>query len=112
MKILFVENHAIFVKEVCRLFLSSHEVTVVPNLSGARSALATNTFDLVLVDYDLDDGKGDELVRELQQSKPQLRAVAVSAHDAGNAALRKAGAVATCGKMEFDRIGKVIERLG
>ena len=38
---------------------------VTPGLAGARQLLVTAAFDLILVDFDLDDGKGDELVAEL-----------------------------------------------
>jgi DNA-binding NtrC family response regulator len=66
---------------------------------------------LVLSDYDLDDGKGETFVRECRTTHPGLPVVAVSSHDAGNAALVAAGASAVCGKMEFDRIEQVIRGL-
>ncbi len=66
MNILYVENHRIFAENVTRQFLSQHRVTLVPSLSAARQAISSGAFDLFLVDYDLDDGKGDVLVRELR----------------------------------------------
>ena len=111
MKILYVENHAIFAEQVCRQFLSTHEVKVVSTLSAAQQSLADEKFDLLIVDYDLDDGKGDELVRACKILHPVLKIIAASSHDAGNTALIKAGASAVCGKMEFNRIPAVIERL-
>jgi DNA-binding response OmpR family regulator len=107
-RILFVENHAVFANQVARAFLNDHEVTTVPGLSEARAVLAKGVVDAVLVDYDLDDGKGAELVRELQSRRPRPFIVAVSSHDEGNAAMLAAGADAVCGKMEFSRIGSVI----
>jgi len=59
-------------------------------------------------DYDLDDGKGEEFVRECRATRPRLPVIAVSSHEAGNAALVAAGASAVCSKMEFDRIQQVI----
>jgi DNA-binding response OmpR family regulator len=112
MKILYVENHAVFAEQVCRQFLASHNVRVESNLTAARGALAADSYDLMIVDYDLDDGKGDELVRACRVLRPNLKIVAASAHEAGNAALVKAGALAVCGKMEFDKIGSVIATLG
>jgi CheY-like chemotaxis protein len=106
--ILYLENHAVFAEQVTRQFLSAHHVTVVPSLSAARSSLATGGFDLVLSDYDLDDGKGEEFVRECHATHPLLPIIAVSSHDVGNAALVAAGASAVCSKMEFDGIQKVI----
>ena len=109
LNILFVENHAVFAANVIGQFLSRHSVTLVPSLSAARLALDKGTFDLLLVDYDLDDGKGDELVREQSIAGKPMPAIAVSSHDGGNTALLRAGAVAVCNKMEFDRIQTVID---
>jgi len=108
MKILPVENHAIFAEQVCRQFLSGHQVHVVPSLAAARQALAEGNYELMIVDYDLDDGKGDELVRTCRGLRPDLKIIAGSAHETGNAALLKAGASAACGKMEFDQIQMAI----
>jgi CheY-like chemotaxis protein len=107
-KILYLENHAVFAEQVTRQFLGEHCVTVVPSLAAARSALASGDFDLVLSDYDLDDGKGEEFVRECRATHPRLPIIAVSSHEGGNAALVKAGASAVCAKMEFDGIQEVI----
>jgi CheY-like chemotaxis protein len=109
--ILYLENHAVFAQQVTRQFLSVHHVTVVPSLAAARSALGSGIFDLVLSDYDLDDGKGAEFVRECRASHPRLPVIAVSSHDEGNAALVAAGACAVCSKMQFDRIQQVIAGL-
>jgi DNA-binding response OmpR family regulator len=106
--ILYLENHAVFAEQVTRKYLANHKVTVVPSLSAARQALKTASFDLILSDYDLDDGKGDEFVRECRTNRLNLPIIAVSSHDAGNSALIQAGATAVCGKMEFDQIGQVI----
>jgi RimJ/RimL family protein N-acetyltransferase len=108
MKILYAENHAIFAAQVCQQFLSDHTVRVSPNLVSAREALASEKYDVLLIDYDLDDGKGDELVNACRVSHPELRIIAVSAHEAGNAALLSAGAHAVCSKMDFDKIQTVI----
>ena len=108
MNILYVEHHAVFAANVVRRFLSQHSVTVAPSLSAARLALEAGSFDLLLVDYDLDDGKGDALVKELYASSRPMLAIGVSSHDEGIAALLRAGAVAVCSKMHFDRIQSVI----
>lgn len=63
MRILFVENHAPFAQVAIAQFLAGHDVIVAPSLAAARAA--KGPFDVVLIDYDLDDGKGDVLVREL-----------------------------------------------
>ncbi len=111
MNILYLENHAVLAAQVCQQFLSAHTVRVVPTLAAARDALGAANYDLLIVDYDLDDGKGDELVRACRILHPSLKIIAGSAHEAGNSALVKAGASAVCGKMEFDRIAEVIASL-
>jgi CheY-like chemotaxis protein len=114
MKILYVENHARFAEVTVAEFLATHEVTVVPSLAEAYHALAEGTFDVVLVDYDLDDGKGDELVMalQIQQTQPAYHhrpaIIAVSSHQAGNDALVAAGADAVCSKMQFSKIEMVL----
>ena len=112
MKILYVENYAIYAATVVRTFLRDHRVTVVPSLAAARSALAGGDFDVVIVDYDLDDGKGDVLVAELvkrQQSRPRI--VASSSNADGNAALSRAGADAVCSKLRFAQINEILRGL-
>jgi len=109
--ILYLENHQVFADQVIRQFLSAHKVTVVPSLAAARSTVAANTFDLVLADYDLDDGKGDQFVRECRVAHPRLPVIAVSSHDEGNAALVAAGASSVCSKMQFDQIQEIIRGL-
>lgn len=104
MNILYIENHAVFAETVKQRFLSQHLVTVVPSLAAARSAILRETFDFLLVDYDLEDGKGDKLVRELRVSGSEAIIIGVSSHDEGNTALVRAGADAVCSKMEFDEI--------
>ena len=104
MKILFVENQCVFAATVIRQFLSQHLITVATNLFAARRALADASFDSVLVDYDLDDGSGDELVKESKASDGMVKVVGVSARDEGNTALLRVGSDSVWSKMEFDRI--------
>jgi DNA-binding response OmpR family regulator len=107
-RILFVDNHPEFTEVVIRQFLGSHEVTVVPTLAGAKRALATAEYDVALVDYDLDDGKGDELVRWLHAEGLRVPTIAVSARSEGNDALLAAGVRAVCPKIAFSGIGATI----
>jgi CheY-like chemotaxis protein len=110
-KILYVENHAIFAEQVSQQFLSAHQVKVVSSVADALEQLLAEDYDLAIVDYDLDDGKGDELVRICRAKHPTLKIIAGSSHESGNAALVRAGASAVCGKMEFDKIAAVIETI-
>jgi DNA-binding response OmpR family regulator len=111
MKILLVENHQEFTAVVVPTFLSEHEVTTATSLSSARACLSSAAFDAVLVDYDLDDGKGDTLVRWLSARVGSPAVVGISSHEAGNDALTRAGAIAVCSKLQFDRIGVVLSQI-
>jgi DNA-binding NarL/FixJ family response regulator len=111
MKILFVENHEQFVRVVAGKFLADHEITVAPSIVQAWDKLTAASFNVVLVDYDLDDGKGDQLVNRIRRHSLPIRVVAVSSHDDGNKALLKAGADAVCSKLEFERISEVLSTL-
>jgi DNA-binding NarL/FixJ family response regulator len=110
MKLLWVENHPQFAR-FARPFLAGYSLTVVPSLAAARAALGKSHFDVVLVDFDLDDGKGTVLVRELAASVGRPRIVGTSSHADGNAALLDAGADAFCGKLEFARIPGLLQSL-
>ena len=105
MRLLLVENHRVFAETVRQQFLSAHDTAIVATIAAARRTLAGGAVDVVLVDYDLDDGKGDELVRSLRASSFTGRIIGISAHQAGNDALVAAGADAVCAKGQFHLIG-------
>lgn len=111
LRILFVENHAVFARTVSEEFLAGFEVTVVPSLAEARRQIATEAFQAILVDFDLDDGKGDALVAELRAQGFAGRVIAVSARDEGNAKLAAAGADAICPKARFHEIHRALSRV-
>jgi DNA-binding NtrC family response regulator len=76
--------------------------------SSARAVLSGVAFDAALLDYDLDDGKGDALLEWLSSRASASAVIAIFSHDAGNEALMKAGAVAVCSKLHFEGIGDVL----
>jgi DNA-binding response OmpR family regulator len=103
LKILFVENHQVFAQTVIQQFLSGHDVRVATSIEDARRALS-DAFDAILVDYDLPDGKGTEVVRALRAMHFRGNIVAVSSREEGNLALRTAGANVVCSKLDFRAI--------
>lgn len=111
MRILFVENHAEFAKTVIDAFMGAHDVVVCPFVSEALALFAGGGFEAVLVDYDLDDGKGDELVRALRLKGARAPIIATSAHDRGNARLLDAGANAVLAKAAFQGVGALLQRV-
>jgi two-component system, OmpR family, response regulator QseB len=109
MRILYVEDQVAFRTHVISMFLSAHQVTVASTLTEARSLLASGSFDAALLDYDLPDGKGIELVGEIQRCGLADRVVAVSSRDENNARLMAAGARAAVNKLRFSQIAAVLE---
>ncbi len=111
MRILYVEDHARFRDIVIRQFLAAHEVIVAPTLHEARRLLAAEHFDAVLLDHDLPDGKGTELLEDIRQQGLDRRVIAVSSFDDKNAGLLAAGAVAAVSKLKFAGIEEVLKKL-
>ncbi len=113
MKILMVEDNPTFSALACNNFLTSHDVKVAATLKAARSALDSESFDAVLVDFDLPDGKGNQLVTWIRQRPPTQKVpiVAISSHERGNRRLLAAGANTTCSKMHFKKITKALAKV-
>jgi len=109
-KILYLEDQEAFADIVRRQFLAEHDVTIVATLAAARAVMELDKFDVLLADYDLPDGKGDAFVGEFHCRFPRCLIIAVSSHEAGNQALLNAGAMASCGKLDFSRIGSLIAK--
>ena len=112
MRVLFVEDQKVFAETVASQFLASHQVDIAESIAAARAAILAETpYDVALIDYDLPDGKGTEVVRQLRAARFKGRIVAVSAKDDGNRELRTAGAHEVCKKAELHRIGALLDRL-
>ncbi len=108
MNILWVENNRLFARIVLKTFLVTHDVVVTPSLALARQALASRQFDAILLDYDLDDGKGTELLPDIKALPQTPRVIAVSSHATGNSLLEQAGANAICSKRHFSSVEDVL----
>ncbi len=97
-----------------RQFLAGHRVTYARSSAEARSALAAGRFGVVLLDYDLPDGKRMALVGEVRaRARPPL-IIATSSHAYSCEELLGAGAAAACPKTHFgelrDTIATLVER--
>jgi two-component system response regulator AtoC len=61
---------------------SSHQPRVAPTLGDARSALAQTSFDSVLLDQQMPDGLGLELLREIRERESELPVIMITGiHD-------------------------------
>lgn len=109
-RVLFVEDNSVFADLVSDQFLRAHEVQIVPSVAEAIRC-DTHSIDVVLMDYDLEDGKGDAAVRAIRTKSPDLPIIAVSSHERGNEALTAAGATAVCPKGQFHHIQRVLDAI-
>lgn len=80
----------------------------MPTVAGAIARFDAERFDAVITDFDLDDGKGIEIVRAIRSRGSRVTIVGASSHDDGNDALIAAGADAVCSKMRFADIARVL----
>lgn len=110
MRILLVESHETFARVVVGAFLREHEVTIRTMVMDAQHEFDVGGFDVVLVDYDLADFKGSELVKYIRKSGYEIPIIGISARDEGNDLLLAAGASEVCNKMNFDRISEILSK--
>jgi two-component system, NarL family, nitrate/nitrite response regulator NarL len=97
-RILAIDDHALFRESLVRLLQSESDFEVVGHcgsIGRAREILCLTTVDLVLLDYDLGDESGVELLRELQRRAERTRVLVVTAgrSDAVTVEVLNAGAV-------------------
>lgn len=111
MRILFVENHEVFAAIVEKEFLFDFDVVRTGTVKDSWDLFLKNEFDLCLVDYDLDDGKGSELIQRIVSCGRKTKIIGISSHERGNQELLKSGAGEICSKMQFSRIRKVVETI-
>src|SRR5262245_60111651 len=80
--ILIVEDESLLRKQLlAALEKQGADVTTVDTLQGAKKLLADLSFDFVLLDVNLPDGKGTELFKE--KSIPENTSVIVMTADGG-----------------------------
>lgn len=79
-RVLVVEDEPTLCRVIARnLTAHGHEVTTASSVQTARHALEGREFDLMLLDIDLPDGTGWEVVRGLREEGRDLPFVVVSA---------------------------------
>jgi DNA-binding NtrC family response regulator len=84
--------------------------TVFSFVASRIEVLNNEIFDVALIDYDLDDGKGDEFIQHVKKLCLNLPMVACSSHDFGNNTMSAAGANVICAKLNFKDIALVIKK--
>ncbi|MCB9540244.1 MAG: response regulator [Myxococcales bacterium] len=110
-RLLFADPHPPFVRSVQRAFLADLDVDTCTSVTAARERVAGGDVDCVLVDDRLADGSGVDLITALRGDGFRGPIVAISGREDANAALRAAGADATCSKLGFKHIRAVLDAL-
>lgn len=83
-RILHVEDDPI-IYEMVRVLLRGHvELVLAPSIYDAHKKLRQDVFDLILLDIELTDGSGLDLIRDLDEVEYMPQVVIFSAHEVGN----------------------------
>lgn len=81
-RILLIDDHSLFRESLGRLLASEPDLCVVAHCASVSAAIDTlqrSPIDVVLLDYDLGEDRGTDLLRELQGYKCTARVLMVTA---------------------------------
>jgi PAS domain S-box-containing protein len=88
-RILHVEDDPL-IYEMVRVLLRGHvDLVLAPSLHDAHKKLREEVFDLILLDVELTDGSGLDLIRDLDDVEYMPQVVIFSAHEVGNDVAQK-----------------------
>ncbi len=82
--VLIVEDHDMVSEMMAAALERDKDINVVgrvPSIAAARTAIATEAVDVVLMDYQLPDGNGVTAAEEIRNEHPAIRVVIVTAID-------------------------------
>jgi two-component system, NarL family, response regulator DevR len=85
--VMLVDDHQMFVESLASLLFRVPGLRVVAaatNGAEARAAVRARQPDVVLMDYELPDGRGTDLAAEIVAENPSTRVVMLTATDDGN----------------------------
>jgi two-component system chemotaxis response regulator CheY len=89
--LLIVDDEASMRKLYSRVFSSGgYAVSMAASLAEAMELAAANAFDLIITDFNLGDGEGTELIRELKKSGRPAKVVLISGSLTGEELLETA----------------------
>lgn len=111
-KILHLEPDHSFVEAACLTLSGLGEVVSAQNLAQARQLLDALAPDIVILDLDLPDGSGLELLAELQQRGPQCPPIVLySAHGGDSTLEANVAAVLTKSGNSLPQLSATVQRL-
>jgi DNA-binding NtrC family response regulator len=80
--ILLVEDHPDSAGVFARMLQKTgYDVAIAVSMADARQALSRKSFDLLICDIELPDGKGTNLLQDARSHSPQIAAIVVSGHE-------------------------------
>ena len=78
---LHLEDDSDFAEIIKRGLADKAKITSVRTLAQAREAIKSDSFDLVVVDWDLPDGNGRDFIDDIEKQQSQARIISLSATD-------------------------------
>jgi len=111
MKILFVEDNEEFQLCVVRDYLFDHEVDSAYDGSEGIKLFDHNFYDLVLLDYQMDQVHGPDVVSHIREVNKLIPVIAVSMEDRLNEELLKLGATAALAKRHMTKLVQLIQEI-
>ena len=92
-RMMIVEDHSAFAQALQIVLGGGTEVVLARTVEEGRALIGDGgPFDVVVLDLNLPDGEGTDLVPDIRQRRPQTRVVVLSARDDIGEVASKAGA--------------------
>jgi len=108
--VLFVEDNDQFREMVIRRYLSDCQVTALSSGKRFKEILKKNELHFILMDYELPDTTGEDLIRVARDVEYSGAIIGVSSSKYLNQQMLKAGADAATPKREHFRLPQTIRR--
>ncbi|MBD3669594.1 MAG: response regulator [Gammaproteobacteria bacterium] len=110
-RILHVEDDPDLVQVVQSMLQETARVVAADSLVSARNSLDANEFDLILLDVNLPDGSGLELLEQLRRTDDTTPVVIFSSEDVDQSTLEQVQAVLQKTRVDNDRLLNTINEL-
>ena len=84
MKLFLTDDHAVLIAGLVKIIEAEHDLEVIGtagNVQDTLDQLTRMTPDLLITDYNLPDGDGLQLVRQIKKKYPDIKILLLSMHD-------------------------------
>ncbi|MFT4114414.1 response regulator [Silvibacterium sp.] len=81
-RLLLVDDHTLFREGIARLLEAEERLELIAHFASAREAIASSALDrsdVVLLDYDLGESNGLQLLQEMRGRRPEIKVLMVTA---------------------------------